>query len=370
MSSLIVEVVNVDKLDVHPNADRLELATVKGWQCVVRKGEFKEKDKALYIPIDSVLPGELESKIFGPNSAVKLSKGRVKTIKLRKAVSQGLLIPLSLIGLNENLAVGLDLREKLGIVKYEPPEEHQSALAGGGTKKPNKKKDNPNFKKYTSLENVKNFPSIFQPGEEVSVTEKIHGTNFRAGYVLKDRFSMWEKIKKFFGFHVSNYEFVYGSHNVQLQNKKKSPFVEYANVYEEAVEKYRLRDMLTEGVVLYGEIYGSNIQKGYNYGCSEGERKAVFFDIMIDGVYLAPDAMFMALKNAGLPAVKELYRGPFDIDKIKGILKGNSVMVPSQPIIEGGVCKPLTPSPSLIGRKVLKFINDEYLLRNDTSDLH
>ena len=91
MNDFRVEVVEVDEVLEHPNADRLEIAKVKGWQCVVGKDSFAAGDKGIYIPIESILPEELEAKIFG-TSKVKLSKHRVKTIRLRGAVSQGLLV--------------------------------------------------------------------------------------------------------------------------------------------------------------------------------------------------------------------------------------------------------------------------------------
>jgi len=361
MSELIVEVVEIDKIENHPNADRLDMATVKGWQCVVKKDAFKAGDKGLYIPIDSILPIELEEMIFGPESKVKLSKSRVKTIKLRGAISQGLLVGLDVVGLSSNLEIGTDLKEELKISKYEPPVGRQQGLMGG-YKVP--KIVNENFKKYTSIENVKNYIRLFKDGEEVSVTEKIHGTNFRAGYVPREFNTMWKKVLRFFGV-LSEYEFVYGSHNVQLQNSV-SVKSESTNVYLEAVKRDRLSEILKPGEVIYGEIYGSSVQKNYIYGCEEGQRKTVYFDLMINGEYQEPDAFFAWCAKNNIPTSPELYRGPFDFEKIKGLLKGNSVMVPSQKIIEGGVCKAVDKTSSIIGRKVLKFINDDYLLKDNT----
>lgn len=86
MSTFEVSVVKIDDVIEHPNADRLDLVQIAGWNCVIRKGEYQKGDKVVYIPIDSILPFEIESKLFPPDSKVKLSKSRVKTIKLRRKV--------------------------------------------------------------------------------------------------------------------------------------------------------------------------------------------------------------------------------------------------------------------------------------------
>lgn len=360
MSSLIVEVVNIDNIQEHPNADRLELATIKGWQCVVRKNDFNKGNRVVYIPIDSVLPVQLEERIFGPDSKVKLSKSRVKTIKLRGAISQGLVIGLDTAGIDTATPVGTDVRVKLGIVKWEPPVRYQRSIMSGAKAK----KTNDNFKKYTSIENVKNYINLFKECEMVSVTEKIHGSNFRAGYVPRRCDTLWKKILKFLGI-LSKYEFVYGSHNVQLQNSIDIT-ADSTNIYLEAVKRDRLTEKLKPGEVIYGEIYGSGVQKNYMYDCINNERKTVYFDAMIDGKYLGTSDFSEWCIKKGLRQVPYVYHGPYNYDRIKKVLTGNSVMCSSQKTIEGGVCKPMVESSSIVGRKILKFINDDYLLKDNT----
>src|SRR5574337_1686034 len=98
MSTLKVESVKIEQIHAHPNADRLEIAQIKGWQCIVQKDRYKAGDLAVYIPIDSVLPETVESKLFPPDSKVKLSGSRVKTIKLRGIISQGMLADFKTLG--------------------------------------------------------------------------------------------------------------------------------------------------------------------------------------------------------------------------------------------------------------------------------
>ena len=76
MSTLKVKIVKIDKIEPHPNADKLEICKMKDldWYCVIPINTFKVGDLCLYIPIDSVLPEELEKKIFGSDSKIKLNK--------------------------------------------------------------------------------------------------------------------------------------------------------------------------------------------------------------------------------------------------------------------------------------------------------
>src|SRR4051812_18577876 len=166
MSTLKVEVVLIDEILPHPNADRLELARIAGWNCVVRKGEYSAEDKVVYIPVDAILPVELEGKLFPLESKIKLEKSRVRTIKLRGAISQGIVATLPELGLCDQ-AVGTDVSEVLGITKYEPPVASTPGLLRRKMLSP--KKGNPAFRKYTDIENFKHYNTLFNPGDLVWV---------------------------------------------------------------------------------------------------------------------------------------------------------------------------------------------------------
>lgn len=72
-------------------ADKIELAYVLGWQCVVKKGEFKVGDKIIYVEVDSVMPERPEFEFLRDR------KFKIKTIKLKGQVSMGLILPLSIL---------------------------------------------------------------------------------------------------------------------------------------------------------------------------------------------------------------------------------------------------------------------------------
>lgn len=177
MSSFAVKIEKVEEVQNHPNADRLDLIRVLDWWCVTSKGSFQPGDLCVYFPIDSILPENIESAIFGPDSKVKLEKSRVRTIKLRGAISQGLAVKLTTLQdagiLSLHHVEGHDVTAELGVTKYEPPEH--SVPTGMRPGQVSKKQINPYFHKYTDIENAKNYPNIFQEGETVWITEKIHG---------------------------------------------------------------------------------------------------------------------------------------------------------------------------------------------------
>ena len=115
----------IDALRPIPGADAIECAVVGGWTCVVKTGEFKEGDLAVYCEIDSWIPHEVApflSKGNFPHVYNEVKGERLRTIKLRGQLSQGLLLPLSTLTMVESeLFEGLDVSFPLGIVKYEAP---------------------------------------------------------------------------------------------------------------------------------------------------------------------------------------------------------------------------------------------------------
>src|SRR5687767_5841424 len=213
----------ITAINPHPNADRLELATVYGFQVIVGKNLFKPGDKAIYVPIDSILPDALEIVLFPPDSKIKLHHHRVRQIKIRGLASQGMLIyPKELVdyydfgSLGKYLKEETDLRDILGIKKYEPPEPKN--YTGTQERPQSRKKLNPLFHKYNGVNNIKWLPNFFQENEEIWVQEKLHGTNCRVGKLPYNANTLWKKIKKWLGL-TPEYENIYGSNNVDISAK-------------------------------------------------------------------------------------------------------------------------------------------------------
>lgn len=424
MSSLIVSLSRITEIIPHPNADRLDIAKIKGWQCIVAKGQQKVGDLVVFIPPESIVP----AKIIDALKLEYLRKnGRVGTVKLRGVISQGLVLltdqllhPELFDEVNsdlQRLVLGKNgkrqafveednLAEILGIKKYEPPEPDFGINA---TKRENlislwqdyqtgelslrrfikkiffliynsfqpKKKLNPLFDKYTDIENIKHYNTVFSNKEIVIMTEKIHGTNFRAGnlprYATGSLFRrIWQLILTITG---KKYEFVYGSHTVQKTvNNRRAGFYQ-GDVYGHICEKYNLKNIIPQDYIIYGEIYGTNpfgnkapIQKNYDYGLKESV-DVLFFDVKYKGKYLSYKEAVRFFQQLNLPVVPLLYYGPFSEITVKTFTEGKSVIDPSL-WREGTVIRPEVESLSLCGRKILKSINPEYLLLKNNTEFH
>lgn len=361
-SELLVEVCRVVDVQPHPNADRLDIVTVKGWQCVVQKGKYTVGQHVVYFPIDSVLTDELNIQLFPPDSKITLDKCRIKTVKLRGVVSQGLVVDLETLGLR-NLYVGANVKDLLGVTKHQSKEKVPNQFAGKIAKK---REGSKHFTPYTSINNIKNFPYHLD-GKNVVINEKIHGTNFRAGIVPYEPTTWWERLKYLFSKPKSH--FVYGSHNVQLKPADSKNCYYPTNVYWNACSKYdiegvckRLKKALNcDSVVIYGEVYGEGIQKNYSYGCKKGEQKLVVFDIKIDGFYVDADILDVYCTCLYLPMCPELYRGEFNNNVL--IDMTNSVLAPSQKVMEGYVIRSTDNN-----RLIFKHINPDYLLSKNNTE--
>lgn len=368
MSSLIVEVCKIEEVKPHPNADRLDICRVKGWWCIIQKDSYKVGDLVTFIPPDAVIP----DKIIDQYELEYLRNGkRTKSIRLRGELSQGLILP-NMTKERE----GVDVAQELCITKYEPPEVNWHNKLN--CKKRPLRITNPLFQKYTEIENIKNFNTVFQEGDDVVITEKIHGTNFRAAKlpihtggtlirIICNKFrhpitaSLWPylvaKVKKALGAKV---EFCYGSHNVQLNIFNSSHTFYGEDVYGKICQKYNLKETLPENTILYAEIYGKGIQD-LEYGM-EGIDMVVF-DVIQNGKYLGWIELFGFCKLHNFPMVPVLVDGKFNNLLLEELTKGNSLIAPNQ-IREGCVVKPIGEiNHPRVGRKILKSINPDYLTR-------
>lgn len=115
-------------LDINPieGADAIEVTTVRGWQVIIRKGEYNIGDLCIYCEVDCLLPIRPEFEFLRKSCYKKMADGtegfRLKTIKLRSQISQGLILPVSILNRHVNESnIGDDVSEELNIIKYEPP---------------------------------------------------------------------------------------------------------------------------------------------------------------------------------------------------------------------------------------------------------
>ncbi len=368
-STYKVPLTTIREVFPHPNAEKLEYVKCYDYNVIVQKDKYKVGDVVIYVPIDSLLPQYLENILFPPDAKIKLHNHRIKQIKIRGHYSQGMVIDPKDILLPDRFELEEDLSTFLHITKYEPPTPHYQE---GLVRKRDKPLENPYLHKYGGLDNFKWYPDLFEEGELVSVTEKIHGSNIRFGDVPFVANTFWKKVQKFFGLNPTH-EWCYGSNNVQLQARKGYKGFYGTDVYGKVLEKYDARNKVKNGQVYYGEIYGDGIQKNYSYGCKNGEHKLIVFDLKLQteesSKFVDPKTFRETALAAGFEVTPELYNGPFNKELVKELTKGDSVLCPQQKVREGVVIKPQTETICSMGRKVLKMISEKYL-EGDNSDFH
>jgi RNA ligase (TIGR02306 family) len=124
MERRLVSIQKIDAIVPIPGADKVEQARVMGWTVVIKKGEFAVGDPCVFFEIDSVLPAEPAwSQFMRPRGF------RVRTLKLRGVLSQGLALPIDILGGSE-APRDVDLRDRLGVTKYEPVLPDSREIAG------------------------------------------------------------------------------------------------------------------------------------------------------------------------------------------------------------------------------------------------
>lgn len=321
MTEFHVEVVRIKEMTPIDGADSLEKTMVWSYPVVCRKGQFKPGDLAVYVPIDSVVPN---------NQTFAFLEGhtRIKAKRLRGVFSMGLLIEAPL-GSKE----GEDVRELLGITKYQPPENLQEGGDAESCPFP--------FPVYTDIEGLRRWPNVLYPGERVRIDEKIEGENGR--WVFRDG-RMWA-----------------GSRTTV---KKPSDTNKWWAAANEIQLEAKLRTI--PGIALYGEIYG--LTGGFPYDRTKTERapRIRFFDAMdLDSMrYLNTDEFKELLVDLKLLSnvAPTLYTGPWDPAEAEAQAEGPSTM--GSNVREGIVIRPVTErfDADLGGRVILKLAGQGYLL--------
>lgn len=368
-TTYMVPYTSILAVEPHNNAERLEVATVYGFQVIVSKGRYKVGDKAVYIPIDSILPEKLELKLFPADSKIKLNGSRVRQIKIRGLASQGMLInpdEISDIVNTSYLTNEQDLKLILGVKKYQPP--FKATRLQGPPGQRSKKTDNPLFHKYNGLDNIKWFPNKFTEQTMVVIQEKLHGTNARAGIQPFAATTLKKKILQFFRL-APKFENCYGSNNVEISAKLTYKGFYGEDVYGSVFSKLDVFNKIKLGESVFGEIVGPGIQKGYSYSLKE--HTFVLFDVKVlqaDGKqkWLSPAEVKAFAIERGFQFVPVVYEGPFNKELAYSLSKGPSVFDPKEKVREGIVIK-ASENYSVEGNKqALKWVSEDYL--NDTSN--
>lgn len=323
-----------------PDADNIEIAVVDGWEVIVKKGIFKVGDWGLYFEIDSFLPIEERYEFLRKSSYRKLVDGsegfRIKTIKLRGQISQGLLLPLSDFPyLEYNLES--DYTQALHVSKWEPTLPVHLAGAAKGMF--------PSFIEKTDENRIQNLTQYFKlyPHIKFEVSEKVDGSSLTCYY--------------------NNGDIGVCSRNIDLKEDDNNSFWNTAH-------RLNLRDILLDlkkNIAIQGELVGPGIQKN--------TLKLKKLDLLVFNIwdidnqrYLLPSERKKLISQIGLNNVP-IIEDSFDIftqcTNVKDILtyaEQKSIINPDM-ISEGIVCK----SCEYINERMLSFkvLNNTYLLKNE-----
>ena len=376
----LASIVRIDKLYPIEGADRIELATIQGkaWQCVVKKDEFKENDFAIYFEIDSMLP--LENPAFeflrGRNEYTLASStnseedeidfaekpensetttmykvySRLKTIKLRKTLSQGLLLPLqffdTLMKLDTSDDIeGTDVTESLGVIKYEIVEKGCSAGKRKGSF--------PRFIPKTDEERVQNIKRLYQEaadsGEKFECTYKIDGSSMTV-YVVNP---------KIVGLEGDEIKTGVCSKNLELEVSPDSEGLFVKTYIEKGIEE-KLRNYYEEtgrSIAPQGELVGPTIQKNFEGLDSVNYYIYKVFDIdnqVVLGPNEAQDIAYVLGLNY-VPVYDDCITLPATIEELLTMAEGPSGL--NGKFREGLVFKSLERTFSF------KVISNSYLLK-------
>lgn len=366
-------------IEEHPNADLIELAGVGDYRSIVGKGQFKTGDLGVYIPEAAVCPDWLIKELGLEGKLAGKKHNRVKAVKLRGILSQGLVYPVSSISTNGEIThfiagesgvnqespsmndfmdvkEGDDVTEFLDITKWEPPipvhMQGEVYNAFGLTL-------------GYDIENFKLHPDVLQEGEEVIITEKIHGT--------------W----CCFGWHPDNPEKCQIITSKGMSERGTAFKLNEANVNNLYVRALRSTENSSglnvidralgfwgssNAFYILGEVYGPGIQKGFTYGIDKPGFR--LFDVYWGnpksvGYYADADSMGTLSAALEVERVEELYRGPFSKEKMLELTSGKESLSGTEANMrEGVVIRPLRERETLeLGRVILKSVSEEYLLR-------
>lgn len=363
-------------IEEHPNADALELAVIGDYRAIVRKGQFKTGDLGVYIVEGSIVPKWIlqsmdlwddatdKGRLAGPNG------DRVKSIKLRGILSTGLIYPVDSgtdtggpfitiggedgVGSLLPVTEGQDVAGELCIEKYSPPIPVHMAgevfNAHGMTLK-------------YDIENVQKFPDVLTEGEDVIMTEKIHGTWLCLGY------------------HPNAPHHIVTSKGLSSQGLAfKLNEANANNLYIRALNGTAPYEDGSGGTVLdrahelfgyetpfyiLGEAFGP--VQDLKYGADKPQFR--IFDIYVGeperGRYVNAEELQSYCTALGVQMVPIIYTGPFSKEKMKEVTTGKETVSGQHlHIREGVVVKPTKERHHVdLGRVVLKSVSEQYLLR-------
>lgn len=317
----------------HPNADALELANVRGWQVVTRLGEFGDGDLVVYFEIDTLLPTADERFAFLAPRGTRTDQlsglvGHVlRTVRLRGELSQGLVLPLDQFPELGDVAVGADVTDALGLIKWDPPLPANLSGQAVGPR--------PDLVPKTDAERVQNLDLASFPRSSWVASEKIDGTS--TSYLLEAGGSLRVCTR-----------------NLELASAGQAQW----RVAEELGLTTFMDDLLigAQSVVLQGELAGPSIQSN---PLNLPKVRLFLFRVLVDGIDVASAAWPNELAELAAPALDT----PFPTTADEGIEAANALKSQVSPdrAPEGIVWRYEGTEP--VQERMVKAISNTYLLK-------
>lgn len=345
-SNYLAKVVKLGQPKKHPNADKLQIWDIDGYE-VITDLTSKPGDIKIFFPVECQINDRIISKLnlysdktLNSDSTISGYIGkqrRVKAVKLRDVISEGMLLPaddildlgamwLNYIGTKFDTVSGTIICQK-----YVP--EVKEVRSGGGLGKPKGSKVSDilvpgqfNFH-YSTSKLQDNLWQFTNPNDVIVITDKWHGTSaVFANLLCYKKLSLWQKLGKFFGAKISTTEYrnMYASRSVlkHIEDVHQADNLGFYNVDLWGKVFKEIEHLLFPGITIYGEIVGyvgdtKMIQKGYDYGCKPGQHKFLVYRIThtysdnhIEEYSWHEIQDFC--KEHGLETVKELYYGTIE----------------------------------------------------------
>lgn len=328
-------------------ADRIELAHVLGWQCVVKKGEFKTGDRGVYFEIDSFLPIRPEFEFLRSscykNTDIMGEGFRLRTQRFRGQISQGLLLPLTFFPeIPEDVPIGTDMTEMLGVKKWEVEERATT----GGTIISTLPPDVP----HTDETRIQAMPELLEAfrGKDYYISTKMDGSSHSIS-IDED------------GFHVTG-------HNYEYKDDDSSAFYRLvkARNYKTAMERY-MKEQGAKTLTIQGEFCAPGIQQNR---LKLQRPEWYVFTVRIDGKRVGLEKMKEAAEAIGAPTVPIEETGvdlPSHYPTVEALLARAEGQYPNGGPKEGIVVRTLDPEfcPLISGPLSMKIVSNKYLLKNE-----
>lgn len=328
----LVSIQKIRSIEPIAGADMIEMVRVLGWAVVVKKGEFKIGDKVVYAEIDSLFPKKPEFEFL------KNCNYRIRTIRLRGQISQGICFPMSILpkGKYED---GQDVTELLGVKKYEPP----IPMCLDGIMKGKF----PVFLKKTDELRVQVLQNILNKykGIECYISEKLEGSS-----------STFYLYNNDFGCCTKDLDILEDENNALWIIAKKN------NIKE------KLKKLNMGNIAIQGEIIGESIQRNI-YGFSRNDRRLYIYKIFDIDKYRYYDykevvEISKKLDIPTVPILDDKFLLIDNIDQLVELSKGNSAINPK--VKREGIVVTAKKDYGDIEYQRLSFkvINPEYLIKH------